>query len=185
MKLSLTLASVAVMIVAVSLGAGAMLAQPAAVTDASQQPLVMRAVLDCRAIADSTQRLNCYDAAVGKLDVAAAKGEVVVVDREQVRSLKRQAFGFSLPSLTFFSSKGAPKDDVDTRLDLTLTAAATGADGHTVFSFDDGSTWRQVNLAEYAPPRKPGLKAVISRGMAGSYFLAIDGKPGVRVQRRH
>lgn len=184
MKLPQSLAKAAVLLLAIALGAGAVFAQPAALTDARQWPAVIRAVLDCRAIADGAQRLACYDAAVGRLDVATAKGELVVVDKEQVRSLKRQAFGFSLPSLSLFSSKGAPKDDVDTHVELILASVSTPGDGHPLFTFDDGSTWRQVNLAEYRPPQKPGTKAVISRGLAGSFFMSLDGKPGLRVQRQ-
>ena len=184
MKLPQSLAKAAVLPLAIALGAGAVFAQPAALTDARQWPPVIRAVFDCRAIADGVQRLACYDAAVAKLDVATTKGDLVVVDKEQVRTLKRQAFGFSLPSLSLFSSKGAPKEDVDTQVELTLASAATPPDGHTLFTFDNGSTWRQVNLAEYRLPQKPGTKAVISRGLAGSFFMSLDGKPGVRVQRQ-
>ncbi|HEX6865720.1 MAG TPA: hypothetical protein VF122_00670, partial [Caulobacteraceae bacterium] len=65
---------------------------------ASDRPPVLQAVVDCRAIADSSARLACYDAAAARLDEAEAKGDVVVLDREQRQQARREAFGFTMPS---------------------------------------------------------------------------------------
>ncbi len=145
---------------------------------------VLQTVLDCRKLTDSQQRLACFDAAVTTLDTAAAKGDVIVVDREQIRAVKRQTFGLALPSLAMFTGSGHP-DDVDTRIDLALTGVQSGADGHTLFSFADGSVWRQADQSDSGLERKSGSMATISRGVMGSFFLTVGKIPGVRVQRQH
>jgi hypothetical protein len=183
MKLARALTQGAIVVLALVLGTNAGLAGPSPMPDVTQWPAVIRAVLDCRATTDGQQRLACFDAAVAKLDVAGTKGDVVVVDHEQIRTMKRQAFGLSLPSLSLFTSKGR-KDDVDTQIEVVLTSTEVGGDGHRLFTFEDGATWRQVDQTDFAPRRKPGTTGVISRGLAGSYFLSLDRQPGVRVQRQ-
>src|SRR4051812_1363572 len=62
-----------------------------------------KAVTDCRAVSDPNARLACYDEAVSRLDQAESSGQVVVLDREAAKEVKRQAFGFSIPSISLFS----------------------------------------------------------------------------------
>lgn len=144
---------------------------------------ILQTLLDCRSKTDPQARLACFDAAAAQFDTAAAKGDVVVVDREQIRSMKRQAFGLSLPSLSMLTP-GGDKDEIDERIELTLDQAESGQDGHTLFTFDDGAVWRQFDQTDVWPRPKKGMKGVITRGKVGSFFLSLDGKPGVRVQRQ-
>ena len=150
--------------------------------DPKDRAAVLQTLLDCRTMTDSQKRLACFDAAVGQLDSATAKGDVVVVDREQIRSMKRQAFGFTLPSLSALT--GNKPDAVDTKIELGVSALAYGADGHVLYTFDDGSVWRQFDQSESGRTPKKGMKAEISRGVMGSYFMSLAGAPGVRVQRQ-
>ena len=53
-------------------------------------------------------RLACFDAAAARLDEAEKKGDIVVVDRRQAQEVRRQAFGFTLPSLTLFDRGRGP-----------------------------------------------------------------------------
>ena len=54
---------------------------------------VVQSLTDCRKIPAADARLACYDKAADAFDQAQAQGQVVVVDREQVRTVRRQAFG--------------------------------------------------------------------------------------------
>ena len=144
---------------------------------------LLQEVLDCRAVTDPQGRLACFDKAVSRLDAAATKGDVVLVDRERIRTMKRQAFGLTLPSLSLLLGPGR-SDDADQRIELVLASTQAGADGHLLFTFDDGSTWRQVDQSQFARSPKKGMKAIVSRGMMGSFFVSLDGAPGVRVQRQ-
>src|SRR5207248_2703996 len=74
----------------------------AAQTAASPLPAALQKLLDCHAVAADAARLACYDASVTELGRLISSGEIVVVDHERVAKVKRQAFGFSLPSLSLF-----------------------------------------------------------------------------------
>lgn len=172
------LASVALLL------AGAAPAVLAAPLPPSSTPQVLQAVLDCRGLADPAARLACFDKAVASFGVAQTKGEVVVVDRAQVQAVKRQAFGFVLPSLDLFSPRaGAPKDEGDERLEVVLRSVAQTADQRLVLSFSDGSVWEQTDHRDLPDDPHAGAKAVIERGMLGAFFLKFQGMPLISVHR--
>lgn len=157
-------------------------AQAAPPPDPAARGVVLQSVLDCRSVADKDQRLACYDAAVGRLDLAQSKGEVVVVDREQVRAVKRQTFGLQLPSIASFLPKGQ-EDEADRRVELVITSVIAGADGHQRYTFADGSVWEQTEYFDFPKDPRPGMKAQIERGTLGSFFMKIEHMSAVRVRR--
>src|SRR5271169_4971735 len=83
---------------------------------------LVKALSACRVITDPTDRLTCFDKAAAALDEAQAKGDVVVVDRQQVHEVKRQAFGFSLDALSVFNS-GGTKDTADEWITAVVKSA--------------------------------------------------------------
>src|SRR6185437_5151494 len=126
--------------------AGVLVAMTGATQAAAKEPdraAVLQGLIDCRALSDSTARLACYDAAVAKLDEAAAKGDVVVLDREQTRQARREAFGFTLPSLNVFN-RGEPMEKLD-RATYTVESAWKSADGRWAVETDTGAVWRQID----------------------------------------
>ncbi len=143
---------------------------------------VLRNLLDCRTRPDPAERLACYDAAATRFETATTLGEVVVVDREQIRNIKRQSFGLTLPSFAIFSA-GAKTEEIDTRIELVLDHPQTGEDGHLQFVFEDGAVWRQFDGGDIFPRPRKGMKAVITKGAVGGFFLSLEGKPGFKVQR--
>jgi len=140
----------------------------------------MQSVLDCRAIADGVQRLACFDKAVGEMAKAEQTGDLVTIDREQRRAVRRQAFGLTLPSLAMFD-RGEKPDEAN-HIAVTLTQAVRTGAGKWVFTLDDGAVWRQIDDGELEPPPRPGQKAVIRRAMLGSYMMHIEGS-AIRVHR--
>ena len=143
---------------------------------------VLKSLLDCKTKADPTERLACYDAAATRFETATAQGDVVVVDREQIRSIKRQSFGLTLPSVAIFSG-GNKSEEIDNRIELVLDHPLAGEDGHLQFVFEDGAVWRQFDGGEIYPKPRKGMKAVITKGAVGGFFLSLEGKPGFKVQR--
>lgn len=135
----------------------------------------------CRQIAENAARLACYDAAASRLDSAEQSGEVVVVNREQVRAARRQAFGFNLPSLDMFR-RGAAEPELD-RLSLVVAGAFQGGDGKWVFRTEGGQTWRQTDTARLSPRPRAGSKLEVRRAAMGSYLANVDGQTAVRVRR--
>src|SRR5579859_2342531 len=150
---------------------------------AAQAPVrapAVQSVLDCRAIADGTQRLACFDKAVDAIAKAEQTGDLVTIDREQRRAVRRQAFGLTLPSLAMFD-KGEKPEEAN-RIAVTLANAARNGSGKWVFTLDDGAVWRQIDNEELEPPPRPGEKAVIRRAALGSFMIHLQGS-AVRVHR--
>src|SRR6478609_1455141 len=69
-----------------------------------------KAVLDCRKITESAQRLACYDAAAAKMGEAETRGDIVVIDRAQASAAHREAFGLHVPSLSFVTKALKPEE---------------------------------------------------------------------------
>ena len=85
-----------------------LLASGVSAAEAPNRAPAMQSVLDCRAITDGVQRLACFDKAVGAMAKAEQTGDLVTIDREQRRTVRRQAFGLTLPSLAMFDKGEKP-----------------------------------------------------------------------------
>ena len=157
-----------------------------AVSRAQSQPpkdssALLRALVACRTITGSEARLGCFEAATARLELAERSGEVVMVDREQVRAARRQAFGFNLPSLAMFS-RGEKEEEVD-QLSTVVERAYMGGTGHWIIRTREGQVWRQIDREEVYPAPRKGSRAEIRRALLGSYFMNIDGRRAIRVRR--
>jgi hypothetical protein len=150
-------------------------------TPAPQGSALVRALAACRGMSDSVQRLACYDAAAGRLEAAERTGEVVVVDREQARAARRQAFGLSLPSLNILN-RGVSDDELN-RLSLVVDRASQAGDGKWIVRTQDGQVWRQIDTTKMPKEPRRGSKAEVRRAAVGSYFMNIDGQRALRVRR--
>jgi hypothetical protein len=157
-------------------GGAAMAAKPAPTTAPAVQ-----AVVDCRKIDDSVQRLACYDAATDALTKAATSGDLVTLDRQQRRTVRKQAFGFTLPALAMFDV--GEKSESMNSIDETLASARQDAQGKWTFVMQDGAVWRQIDDEFLSHDPHPGSAIVISRAVMGSFMLSVDKQPGVRAHR--
>lgn len=139
----------------------------------------LQAVFDCRQVAEDAARLACFERSVGALQAAFAARDVVVVDREQARAARREAFGFSLPSLNIFDRvRGG--EDLD-EVDFTVASASQDGNLWTVRT-QEGQVWRQTHSVPGYIRIRPGAKAEVRRGMLGSYFMKVAGAT-FRVER--
>ena len=143
---------------------------------------VLKAVTDCRAVSDAGQRLSCYDAAVARLDVATAKKDIVVLDREEVKETRRGLFGFPLPKLPFFRGDESQKEAAPAQIDAVATSARSLGYGKWRLVLDNGAIWETTESVTRHDP-KQGSKIRIKAGSMTNYFLSIDGDPSVRAKR--
>ncbi|MCR5872989.1 hypothetical protein LRS10_01525 [Phenylobacterium sp. J426] len=160
-----------------ALAAGPALAQPKAEGRAA---LVQR-LSDCRKLGEDPARLACYDQATAALEQAEAKGDIVVVDREQARTVQRQAFGFSLPSLSVFD-RGEEKEAVDNVTGKITSARMDGA-GKWVLKLEDGAVWQQIDVQELSLYPKAGQSVTIRKATLGSFLASVEGRRAFRVRR--
>lgn len=143
----------------------------------------MDGVYACAQIADSAARLSCYDQAVGKLKSAETAGDVAVVDRQGVRELEADSFGFRLPSFARLlgAKTGAETASVD-EVKAALAAVRLNAEAQGVFVLDNGQTWRQIDTTRLTG-MKSGQTVTIKRASLGSFMLLRANGAGIRVRR--
>jgi len=160
------------------------LASAASAQKTADRPELFRKLIDCRAITDSAQRLACYDAQVGALDVAEKKRDLVVVDRAQMRETRKSLFGFALPNFGIFGGKADKEiqaEDVS-EIDTTLTSARVIAGGNWSLVLANGAgTWETMNPLDLTP--KSGDKVHIKKGLMAGYLGSVGYNRGVKFRR--
>ncbi|MEY3235857.1 MAG: hypothetical protein RL230_3128 [Pseudomonadota bacterium] len=153
----------------------------------------------CADKSNPTERLACFDAAVATIRAKEAKSEIVTFDKLRVEKVRREAFGFSLPSLPklgFPAFGGGPKADSK---DQGVAAAAVEADieeqsftvastresaGRVVLTLENGQVWRLTEAGELNAPSRPPYKVKIRTAAMGSFILTVEGRnKGYRVRR--
>lgn len=169
----------ALAILAVSMATQAAPKTPASLSD--RRAGALEALSACRAVSEPAARLACYDSAAGRLDEAEKTGEIVVVDRKQAGEVRRQAFGFALPSLALFDkAEGTEKID---RVESVLKAARQGADGKWILQLENGAVWRQTDADGPARRPRPGMTVTVRSASMGSFLVSVDGQAGFRGRR--
>ena len=169
----------ALAVLAVSMAAQAAPKPPASLND--RRAGALEALSACRTVSDPAARLACFDSAAGRLDEAEKTGEIVVVDRKQAGEVRRQAFGFALPSLALFDkAEGTEKLD---RVESVLKAARQGADGKWILQLENGAVWRQTDADGPARRPRPGMTVSVRSAAMGSFLVSVDGQAGFRGRR--
>ena len=171
------LRAAAVGLVLAGAAAGIANAQP----KADERAAIVQKLADCRKIADGAARLACYDETAAAFDEAEAKGDIVVVDRDQARRVRRQAFGFSLPSISLFE-KGETQEELENVTGVVQTARQNGM-GQWIIKLEDGAVWAQIDANELFKTPKQGMPVKIRKASLGSYLMTIDNQRAFRARR--
>ena len=138
------------------------------------------AVMACHSVADIAQRAQCYDAATSRMAEAQAKGEIVIIDRAQASAAHQEAFGLTMPSLSFLT-KALKPEEVD-RVQGVVRAAKADVNGRWTMSLESGAVWRQISGDLIRPPHA-GSRVSIRKGSIGSFLMNVDGQPSIKVHR--
>ena len=107
-------------------------------------------------------------------------GEIVAVDKDQIKRVKREAFGFTLPTLNLFER--GEKAAVET-LSATVETARQRGDGAWVLELQDGAVWVQTDSEALSRYPEKGSKAEIRKGAIGGFFINLDGQRAIRAKR--
>ena len=143
-------------------------------------PAQVQALIACRSVSDSAQRLACYDKAAQSFAEAVGKKEVVVIDKARATEARRSLFGFTIPNLG--SLFGGGGDEI-TQIQGTVQSAMQNGDGGWTIRLADGSTWSQIDDTPVALPPERGDKVTIKRGALGAYFVKLGSQPGYKAKR--
>jgi hypothetical protein len=145
------------------------------------------ALSECRAMRDDAARLGCFDRTADALDTAERRGEVVVVERQQIREARRQLFGFNASALPAIFGRGGNEADGEPEVDgveTTLLGAGQDREGKWTFRLADGSEWRQIDSAPVRFQNRAGTEIRVRRASLGSYLLTAGPSRAVRVRRQ-
>jgi hypothetical protein len=122
----------------------------------------LREIATCSGIADAAERLRCYDMAAPRAKEALAP--------------RPRDFG-----------RPVPQPAELTQITAVVREFSKTAYGRALFVLDNGQIWRQLdadNVVVQEPDPGKALNVTISRGLFGSYNLAIEGRNGVIKVRR-
>lgn len=143
-------------------------------------PPVFNRVVACSAIADSAQRLACYDKEVPAMASAQKSGDFVAMDKAQVRKTRRSLFGLALPDLGIF---GDDSDDAVASIETKIKSLRTTPRGKYIFTLVEGGNWEQLDSRTFIVDPKPGHTIKIRRAALGSYLANVNGEIAIRVRR--
>lgn len=164
--------------------AAAMLLLAGAQPPAGQAPPAsVSALLACRTLADEAARLRCFDQAAAQFETATTRGEVLIVDRQQVRSTRRRLFGLPLPDINLFGSRERA-EDVPRSVTGEIASVSYDRDrGGWIMTLRDGAVWRQTDNTTLALEPRAGQRVVINRAVLGNFVMQVARQPGIRVRR--
>lgn len=151
------------------------------------QAAVLSELSACPKIAEDAARLACYDKAAKALIQAESKGDVVVVDREQAREVRRQSFGFQIPSINVFSHNSVQKENAEEAINRStgvVASVAKGPDGKLLITTEEGAVWAQTDNFPIDPMPRKGGTVTFTKGAVGGYFCDVSKYQSVRCERR-
>jgi hypothetical protein len=146
----------------------------------AEPPAAFGRVVQCRAIAGAEERLACFDREVAAMEAARASGQLVAMDRQQVRRTRSSLFGLALPDLNIF---GDDSDDEAASIDTTIRSARQAPDGKWVIQLEDGARWAQTDSRNLAIYPRAGQRIRIRRAAMGSYLANVANQVAIRVRR--
>lgn len=150
---------------------------PAVAQDDSGDPLAE--LRKCRAVADDTARLACFDRQAATLLTAEESGEIEIVDREKAERTRKDLFGFSGVKVPFFED-GEEIEEIES----TITRVSRlGRDGWLITIEDGNAVWRITDPPMRFNAPRVGDKVTIKRGSLTSYFIRVRTQLGVKGKR--
>jgi hypothetical protein len=167
-------------------------------------------LLACRDIADSVQRLACFDreadalapvrapapaatapapaAAVTAAPAPSSPTASVAVEKPvpvptpaPAPAPAPQQFGLSQRAVEEQEVAAGARAARISKIDAHLVRTARTSDGHMTFTLDNDQVWRQVEAEDMLV--QPGEALTISRAALGSYWLKMSSGRGCKVTR--
>lgn len=127
----------------------------------ADEPMNVTKAEQCRAIADSSDRLLCYDTVV----------DGGVFNEQKADQAKRESFGIT---------KKEPENTPD-RITVTIVRIQDAAAGVQYFYTADGAIWQKNDRGQWH--LDVPFDAELKSGALGSFFLVTDGGKSARVKR--
>ena len=142
------------------------------------------AVYACAELSENEARLACYDDAVGRLKSAEEAGEAIVVTRDEVEEVRRESFGFSIPSLPGLASSVFRDEGELKEVTHPVAAVAQTPRGQMYVTLENGQVWQQTDQKQVYYSKRRGVKTVTIKSAAfGSFMMKFDDGLPFRAER--
>ena len=139
-------------------------------------------ILGCQGISENATRLACYDREIVAMEDARRRGDLVAMDRREVRRAKRSLFGLALPDLGVFGDADGDSDD-EKAIETTIRKVSSTPDGKWIFQLAEGGSWIQTDSKNLPADPRAGQTIRVRRAALGSYFANINKMVAIRVRR--
>jgi len=155
---------------------------------AQERASVLSDLYICSSISDDADRLSCFDKAVPTLKVKEEKKEIVAIDAEQVREIKRDSFGFSLPSLPKIGLFDKKENDVEKLAQTFKVKSISPRRSGLIITLENGHVWQHTS-GDLGRIPKGDLTATIKPASLGSFFVRLEnekghsGRKGAKIKR--
>lgn len=143
----------------------------------------LSAISACRSIADDAARLTCFDREAATLVAATQSGQISIVDRAEVRAVRRSLFGFSLPRLGIFERNDKSEPELKELMSEVVRAASIGGGKFRFVIADQKAVWETTEATLTGRLPQPGDKVHIKKGSLGSYFIRLGSQSWVKGRR--
>lgn len=144
------------------------------------------AVLKCRTLLDTAQRLACYDAMpVGAAAQASTSAPAPAVPSAAAPAAApaTAAAAARTAEQNFGMEKAKKKDEADF-MESTVVGTFSGWEGNTTIKLANGQVWRVVDGSSAVLPQQTNPAVRIKRGVFGVlYFQVVGQNPMARVRR--
>lgn len=149
------------------------------------RPEIFDSLLKCRSVTDDKARLACFDRQSSEMESAAARDEVVVLDKSELKKTRKTLFGFAFPKLPFLG--GANDDDRHeeegfSHIATKIMSLQKLPYGKWQIGVEDGAQWVTTEAVTGRDP-KVGQSIEIRRAAMGSFLGKVDGGRAVRMKR--
>lgn len=161
------------------------LTSPSAVAQ-DDQPVSTQAIYACAELANDTERLACYDETVGRFQAAEVAGDVTTISKSEVEEIKKDSFGFALPSIPriVMPKFGDNDENVIDTIRLAVSNVERLRYDNLRVTLENGQIWEQTDGKRVQFSKRVGVEtAEISRAALGSFKMKLDDGVSFRVKR--
>ncbi|MEL7296425.1 MAG: hypothetical protein AAGJ86_02120 [Pseudomonadota bacterium] len=144
---------------------------------AAEGPALAEQIKACKDVADSLQRLRCYDG-------IALDGEALMPDPAAAPSAPIAAAPKPVEDPNEFGKESIRDQRGPDEINSRIVNAFEGWGNNAIFELENGQVWRQVDSAKYRYRGEAQPLATIKRKAFGAYRLSVEGtNRTVRVRR--
>lgn len=146
------------------------------------------AVLKCRTLPDTAQRLACYDAmpvgAATQATVPAASPRSAAASAAAPAAESAAATTAARTAEQNFGMEQAKKKEEANFIESTIVGDFEGWDGNTTIKLANGQVWRITDGSSAFLPKKTNPTVRIKRGVLGALYFQVVGENNTARVRR-